>query len=65
MKFKAWVDKSGRMLGMGWAFLPTAFANPVFQNAQNHWAFPILLAGQLYCYWYSFLRHVRLFEAQP
>lgn len=60
MKFKAWIDKHGKLLGMAWIFLPTAGADPIFDHASNHWAVLVLLAGQIYCFWYSWLRFVEV-----
>lgn len=62
MKFKAWMDKHGRLLGMAWGFPFTAFVAPIFDHAPNRWAFLVFLAGQLYCFWYSWLRFVEVRE---
>lgn len=60
MKFKAWMDKHGRFLGFTWIFLLTAIATPVFDHAPNPWAWPVVAVGQLYCFWYSWLRFIEV-----
>ena len=60
MTFKAWVDAHARLLGTAWWVLPTVFADPLIRHSPNHWAFPVVLLGQVYCYWYSLLRHIRI-----